>query len=197
MRSRGLKPKHLKALKLLSENKSVDEVSKLSGIGRRQLFGLVAGDEHQSGPVAHEFSEEYRKEIDELTKKTETKVKKLKDQIITIFGQWLVANIPDPKHIPEKDKKFTIDVLNALTKATPQINIGSLSYSKGLVGEDLANEFRRLTALARTAFDRGAVQPAESGEQGLLPPSSGTGNTTEEDQKASDVRPEPEAGTLS
>lgn len=196
MRSRGLKPKHLKALELLAEGKlSVEKVAELTKTDRSHLYRLIA-DDPVAGPVAHEFSEALKKKEDDIGKKTEGEIKQLKARIVTFLSDWFTHHVVDPKNIPQNTHKQVIEVLNALTKATPQINIGNLSYTTGLTGEDLSNEFRRLNALARSALNREPISSAEQGEQGLLSPSAEAGSVTEEDKEASDVRSESQAGDV-
>ena len=183
-----LKPKHLKALELLAENDARPaDVAKSCGMSVAHLYALMEG-KASAGPVAQEFSEEFRKEMDEINKRTEIRVKQLRDKIILKMTRWFDEVAKDAQNITEGKHKQIIDLLNALTKAAPTVSIGAISYSKGLTGEDLVNEFRRLNAIAKTVLDGGRVSGIGQAEPGLLPPSSGQGHTSPEESQARFIR---------
>ena len=196
MRSRGLNKKHLKALDLLQKTDlPIQEVAKQAGLNRQHLFDLIAGSE-KAGPVAQEFSAVYSKVVAEMDKRIALKSKTLRESLIGILSRWTEANCGGTNL--SKDKlKTVVDAVKALSSGQPTYNIGSVSYSKGLSGEDIVNEFRRLSALARSVLDGRRVSGLGKGRAGLLSPSSRRGDKVQEGAQAPSLLPESEAGTLS
>jgi AraC-like DNA-binding protein len=196
MRSRGLNKKHLKALDLLqTTDLPVQEVAKQAGLNRQHLFDLIAGSE-KAGPVAQEFNAMYSKVIEDMDKRIALKSKTLKENLIGVLGKWVDVNCTRANLSKDK-RKTVVDAVRALTQGQPTYNIGSLSYSKGLSGEDIVNEFRRLSALAQSALDGRRVSGVGEAGSGLLPASPGRRNKNEEGAKAPSLSAEPETGTLS
>jgi len=191
-----LKPKHLKALELLANNDmNFSEVAKQCGISRDHLGDLINGDP-KAGPISEEFAGRYKKIVDEITKRTEVKAKALREIIIQKLTDW-VKILPSMQNASISDRRTMVDIINALSKNTSMYHIDQVTYSRGLTGEDLINEFRRLTALAGAALDGGAVSSLIQRDAGLLSAPLGGGSEAEEDQETPPVYPESEAGTLS
>jgi len=195
MRSRGLNKKHLKALDLLkSTDLPIQEVAKQAGLNRQHLFDLIAGSE-KAGPVAQEFSSVYKKVIEDMDKRIALKSKTLRERLIGILDRWTEANC-NRANLSKDKRKTIVDAVKALTQGQPTYNIGSLSYSKGLSGEDIVNEFRRLSALAQSALDGGRVSSAREGRSGLLPASSRGRDKAQEGAEANLLSAESETGAI-
>lgn len=185
MRSRGLQPKHLKALELLAKNnKTVPEVAKECGMNSDTLYKLMVGAP-SARALGQDFSEAFNKVMDEIQKETDAGIKKLRHMIIKGLSTWAENRLLEPDKLTKDDRKQVVDILNALSKATPVISIGSLSYSRGLSPEDLTNDFKRLTALAESALDGRAVPSVKQGKQRVLLASIGAGDPAQEEQEAS------------
>ena len=74
------------------------------------------------------------------------------------------------KNKTPEDKKILSMYTNAIAKCKPATNIKNLSfsYTKGLDAEELMHEFKRLTTIAESSFDRRAVSEAPEGRAGAL-----------------------------
>jgi AraC-like DNA-binding protein len=195
MRSRGLNKKHLKALDLLkSTDLPIQEVAKQAGINRQHLFDLIAGSE-KAGPVAQEFSSVYKKVIEDMDKRISLKSKTLRERLIGILDRWTEANC-DRSNLSKDKRKTIVDAVKALTQGQPTYNIGSVSYSKGLSGEDIVNEFRRLGALAESALNGRGIPGLGEGRPGVLSLSSRARDKAQEGAETPSLLAEPEAGAI-
>jgi transposase-like protein len=177
LRSRGLNPKHLKALELLKQGKlSVTEVAKKSGMGQSQLYDLLVGDE-KAGPVAQEFSAIYNKVMEDADKRINAKQKELKDIVTSVLVRWSKEH--QNKKLTESEHKGFVNTAKVL-QTGPVYNIGSVSYSRGMNPEEMLNEFKRLRATAEGALDRRTVLNPTSEGAGILSAPTGRGVEAEE-----------------
>ena len=62
-----------------------------------------------------------------------------------------------------------VKINNSLAKSTPSVEIGEVSYHKGLTDRDLIHEFTRLKAIAQHAIDGKGVSSVGEAGQGTLP----------------------------
>ena len=185
-RSKGLQPKHLKALEMLANNDaSIASVAKDCGISRDHLYDLIAGEE-KAGPVAAEFRDKLQTATGKIEERTSLKIKQLKESAITKMIDW-VNSVKDGKSMSAMERRTMVEMLNSLNRSRATYNIGSLSYSKGMTGEDLLNEFRRLSALAQSALERRAVSGIAEGTAGLLSAPLGRRDKAEEGPEAGSV----------
>lgn len=167
----ALKPHHLKALELLKENAmSVTEVAKASSISPDHLYDLIEGNVSKAGNIAAEFSKEYEKIYKELGKRTQSKMRSLKDKLVDDLYAW-------NEHINKKgSSKLTMSevrtkksILAELNKAEEGVNIEQFHYHTGLAGEDLVNEFKRIKSAVELAAHGRRVPPTEQRGSGVLP----------------------------
>lgn len=194
LRSRGLNPKHLKALKLLKQGKlKVSEVAKQSGLAQSQLYDLLVGDEHAGG-VAKEFSALYQKAMDDADKRINAIQKELKETVAEVLTRWSKEH--KNKKLTEAEHKGFVNMAKVY-QTGPVYNIGSVSYSRGLTAEEMINEFKRLRAASEGALDRRTVLSTSGKGSGILSVSAGAGSQAEEGQEAADVSAESEAGSVS
>jgi AraC-like DNA-binding protein len=194
LRSRGLNPKHKKALELLQQgNLKISEVAKQSGLGTTQLYDLMVGDEHGGG-VAAEFSAVYQKAMDDADRRINAKQKELKETVAEVLDKWV--NEKKHKKLSVTDQKAFANIAKVY-QAGPVYNIGSVSYSRGLNPEEMLNEFKRLRAAAEGALDRRTVLSTSEEGSGILPVSLGRGSKAEKVKETPDVSAESEAGTVS
>jgi len=196
MRSRGLNKKHQKALELLkTTDLTVVDIARQSGISETHLRELLVGSEH-AGPVAAEFSTHYQKAKESTDKDSALATSLLRNLMLKRIAAWADLATKDPKKMTQVDVKHVIDILSVL-KQHPTYNIGSVSYSRGLSPEDMVNEFKRLSALAESALNRGRVPGPREGRPGVLPPPSRRGDKAQKSPETTSLPAEPEAGTLS
>jgi len=179
MRSRGLNRKHLKALSQLKAGLSVDKIAKTSGLKRSQLFNLIKGDE-AGGAVAQEFSEEVKRAEEEQDIKIKKIKKDLEEQVFSLIGEAIEIQ----KKAGKVDEKYLKEVGKLFKSGSTTWNVGPVSYSKGLTGEDLLNEYRRLVALADAALERRPVSDTSDSGTGVLPTPPGRRDQAQTDAEA-------------
>ena len=180
LRSRGLNPKHKKALELLKDGKlSISDVAKKSGISSDHLHDLLTGQE-KAGPVAQEFSAVYQKVMDDADKRINSKQKILKEQVFEVLTKWVAER--KTKKLNEIETKSFTNIAKVL-QTGPVYNIGSVSYSRGMNPEEMLNEFKRLRATAEGALDRRTVLNPTSEGAGILSAPTGRGVEAEEGQE--------------
>lgn len=177
--SAGLQPKHWKALELIEEGSvSLKEIAQACQIPLDTMYDLYEGDTKKTGEIGNLF----KSELDKITARNSAKVKHLvKDnQKLALYkiNEYLRATSkkkPTPELVEEMNS-----VLRSISKSMPSVEIGSLSISRGLSAEDLVNEFKRLSSVARFALDGGRVSGARAGRSGILPASSRRGDSVQE-----------------
>lgn len=163
-----LSPKHWKALELIEEGSlSLAEISESLGWATDTIYQLCEGNVERMGNVGALFKEELLKiqarhteRIKYLTKET----KSLGLRKMNEYLRSLTNRKADSKLVRE-----VLAVMNTLAKSTPNVEIGQFSYTKGLNPEDLVNEFRRLSSVAKSAFVGKGVSGSEQGEPGEIP----------------------------
>lgn len=161
-----LSPKHLEALELIKEGSlSYREIARKIGWGEDHLYDLIAGDTQKCGSSASLFMEEVDRIMAKRTKEIRDLTKVVQKNYLCAFQEHseLVKN---KKNRTEEDLKIAVSITNALAKSTPNVEIGSFTYARGLSAEDLISEFRRLKGLAA---DGGRVRLAEQGKPGKIP----------------------------
>jgi len=168
-----LQPKHFKVLELFEEGIfSIKEMAAACKIPLETLYDLFEGNSETQGTIAHLF----REELNKLSARNSVKIKHLtksnKVLAMAMIYDRLVELKKKKKLSPQNTQELT-KILNTLTKATPGVEIGSFSLTKGLSAEDLANEFKRLSSIARNASNGLGVQDSDPGESGDIPPAPG------------------------
>lgn len=176
-----LPEKYRKALSLIAEGKlSYRDIAKTCGINESNFYDLVEGTADNLGTIQEKFSKEFdaiNKQIDRDIRKYSKSCRK---KTLLLIDSYLSKH----KDIKKKDSntvKTLTAIANGLGKMTPNVEIGSFSYTKGLSPEDIYAEFTRLSGLAS---DRGTIQktsPAGTGEISLSPGSRGATPEVEED----------------
>jgi len=165
-----LSEKHWKMLGLIEQDKSRKEVAGALDVSEVYLGYLCVGNVEKGGAVATLFKTEYEKIMEKSRKETND----LLDSNLKL-GQRLMKGvfleIQNKKKVTDADKKILSLYTNAIAKCKPATNIKNLSfsYTKGLLPEELIHEFKRLTTIAESSFDRGAVPKAPEGRAGELP----------------------------
>lgn len=182
----SLKSKHKAALVLLGENRhTIKDIAKAVGMNHSYLNDIMHGKSN-TGNVGQEFSAEYRKIEQELDKRIRRNVKEALDLSSSELRKWL-QKIQAKRYKSEKELKLIKDIQMVLSKSRPHIEIGSLSYTKGLSAEDIFNEFKRLTGVARASLIRERVPIAESGRPGKVLVASGPGDTAQEEPEDTSI----------
>jgi hypothetical protein len=142
-----LTPKHWKALQMIEEGMlSFAEIAKIVGWKKGHLYALYEGNTSETGGVGDLFytevqkiSERNSKRIRDFTKDCKTlALRKMQEFLREHEGQKADAAL----------MREVTKIMNTLAKSTPNVEIGSFSYTRGLSAEDLVNEFRRLKGLA-------------------------------------------------
>ena len=171
-----LKTKHFKALELFEEGTlSLKEIAHAVGINISDFYDLVEGDTKSVGDTATLF----RAEIEKITKRSNAKIKVLVKDTKKIALQLLndrIRQLKSKSALTGPQRTEYMKALDTLSKVTPKVEIGSFAIHKGLSAEDLVNEFKRLSALARQSLNGGRVQSPQQGQPGTLPGSSAGGN---------------------
>lgn len=180
--AQGLQPHHFKALQLIEEgNLAMKEIAVACNFPYEVLNKLFNGNIAQQGDTATLFQTEVRK----ITVRNEAKVRTLlKDN-----NKLALAKINEYLRSIQKQKATKTlvlqlsKVLNALSKATPKVEINSISVYNNLTERDLGNEFKRLTAIAKHALDGKGVPCAGEGRSGILSLLTGEGDSVPEEQE--------------
>ena len=165
-----LNEKHLKALALLDKGGlSIKDIAKECGWKPDYLYELYEGDTSKAGSVASLFVAECRK----IDKKLTTRIKNLSKSNKTLAHKLInriLTDIASKKKRTEHDDKLVGTLMNCISKDSPSVEIGSVSYSytKGYTPEQLTHEFRRLQTLAGESSNRGAVSSTSEGGEGSL-----------------------------
>ncbi len=162
-----LSPKHWKALELFEEGTlSLKEIAKACHINQDVFYDLVEGDTSSQGETATLF----KSEIDKITTRSAAKIrvlvkdnKKLALQKMNDFLREVQT-----KKLTSPILKQVVSCANSLSKLTPSVSIGSISYTKGFTAEDLTYEFNRLSTLARNALESSGIPSiAKKRERGI------------------------------
>lgn len=175
--------KHRKALALIEQgNMTLVDIARAIGWKQDYLYDLYEGDVAKTSSVASVFSAECRK----IDKKRSQLLKDLAKSNKTLAHKQIsriLTDIQSKRRVSENDRKIVISAMNALAKATPNVEIGNVSYSytKGYTPEQLIYEFRRLKSLAEGTSDRRRVPKASKGRTGLLSDALGDGDETQEE----------------
>ena len=143
------------------------EIAESLGWSEETLYKLLEGNVAVLGNTGALFKEELLKiqsrhteRIRYLTKETKTLgLRKMNEYLRS-----LTKRKADSKLVRE-----VLSVMNTLSKSTPNVEIGQFSYTKGLNPEDLVNEFRRLSSVAKSAFVGKGVSGSQQGESGEIP----------------------------
>jgi transketolase len=168
-----LSTKQLHALELISaRNQSYRQIAKVIGWSEDYLSDLIAGDTQKCGSSALLFSEEVKKldaaqaaRIKELTKTT-------KEAILHKFEEFALEY--KSKKTNTKVRKEMVSIMNSIGKSTPNVEIGSFTYARGLSAEDLVSEFKRLRGLS---VNGSRISEPLQGEPGEIPSSEEPGST--------------------
>ena len=142
-----LPQKYQKALKFISEgNHSYKDIAKLCGINLSNFYDLIEGTADNLGTIQEKFTKELEVSRKQTDKEIRDLVKVNKKETQLLIQSWLI----DQKKLKKVDNKqmgTLVSVANALAKSTPNVEIGSFSYTRGLSVEDLYAEFTRLNGL--------------------------------------------------
>ena len=177
-----LQDKHWHALRLIEEgNLTLKQIASETGISTDTLYDLYEGNSEKQGAMADLFSSELRKiekKISDDVKKLCKSNKKHSNELI----ERALLQIKQRKTLKDEDIKLIALLNNSLAKSTPNVEIGSLSYTfaKGLTALELLHEFNRLKNIVDGASQRGAVQtPLARGSRAVCLP-LGPGSESEE-----------------
>jgi hypothetical protein len=178
--------KHLKALALIETGGlSLDSIAKECGWKPKTLYELYEGDVAHAGSVASLFKDAVKKIDEKQTHKIKEVTKKNKALANELINKLLVdlAERQANKNLNHDEKKLVATLMNCIAKASPKVEIGSVSYSytQGYTPEQLVYEFRRLQTLAGSASNRSAIQSPSEGGAGEIPEPSGDGSEDAEE----------------
>jgi hypothetical protein len=196
-----LTPKHWKALELLEENfLSHKEVAKAVGWSEAHLNDLINAQTSSTDKVGLLF----RVELEKINKRIEHRIRTRTRNIRNTGAFILETALDSEAQMIKKGKKVDKDmlnkacrVLNTLGKMGGRLvnNFYSHNYQftyKGFTPEDLTNEFKRLSALAKQSLDGTRVSGTSEGEPGGIPPVNRTGDTLSEVEEDTLLRPDTE-----
>lgn len=190
-----LKPNHVKALSLIRENKmSMKEIAAACKMSVDHLYDLQEGSP-KTGSYGQEFQREMQKIEKEISNRTKTRIKTLKDKLIEELDEWN-DSLPKGGKLTIKDFYAKRALLAELNKASAGVEIGEFHYHTGLEGADLVNEFKRVRSLVESAADGSGIPEAVARRSGILPVSPEDAATGTEEGQTSELPPEPEAGEI-
>ena len=179
--TKALPEKYSKALNLIKEgNFTYREIAKKCSITERTLYDLIEGN-YTDGPA---IQEKFTSALNDINKQRDKEIRDLlksnKKNTHILIQQWLT----DQKKLKKIDAKLmstVVAVANALAKSTPNVEIGSFTYQKGLSAEDLYAEFKRLRSLASDRRGVQATSPRGTGEVCVAPRSGVAASEESED----------------
>lgn len=162
--------KHIRCLELLKQNKhSVPTIATMVGFSKEHLYDLINGNPPTSS-MAQQFQAEYNKITKIIEDRTFHKMTKTRELIVNKLLTWVDSMKTTSVQSMSKQKhKQLVDALNALTKALPSVSVESTYEWTGLKGDDLVNEFHRITALARSIVERKRIPGPANGGTGQIP----------------------------
>ena len=173
-KNQALSEKHWKALQLIDEGKSsLKEIAKICDWSAAYMYDLYEGDTEKGGKIAELFQAEVRKLENKNVSRIKTLTKDNKQLALRMMNEFLRRKM-SMEYVSDDDTKLITTVFNALSKATPNVEIGSMSWSyvKGLTTEELVHEFNKLKSLAEGSSDSRGVSKAGSGSSRVLPSSA-------------------------
>jgi hypothetical protein len=170
-----LSPKHLQALELIKDgNHSYREIAGMVGFSEQHLYELIAGDTQSCGSSASLFAAEVDRITADRAKEIKTLSKVALKNCLCIFQEH-TEKIKNKKKRSEGDLKVAVSIVNAIGKSTPNVEIGSFTYARGLSAEDIVSEFKRLRGLSA---NRIGVSGLEQGKPGEIPGLEEPGSTS-------------------
>lgn len=182
--------KHWQALKMLEAgDMSKKDIAAKINVSPEYFSALINGDISKAGLIADLFKKEYSK----IASKREDNIKaavKENQEVCQAQMRRVLKELQGKKRLNHEEKKLLGLYNNSLNKSTPNVNIKNLSYSytTGMTPEELIHEFGRLKAIAEGSFERRAVQGAQQGGSGTIPPADERGSELAEDSQDSSVR---------
>jgi len=193
--SEGLSVKHWKALQLIEEGQvSLKEIAVACDMPYDSLMRLYEGNVEKMGNTAALFQSELQKITKRNSKKIRELVKDNKKLALVKMNDYLRA--AQSKKPTQAMMKEINGMLNSLAKSTPTVEIGSFSYTKGITDEDLKNEFKKFSAIARDALvGRGIYGSGPAASRGL-PGLIGESDSLSEEPEDSLLPTSPEAGDI-
>ena len=157
---------HWEALKLLATNDhTVKDVARLTKFNLDHLYDLCEGNVGKCGPVATAFSSEYHKIDKELSKKIK-KLTKLNKELVL---EMLNARLIKLKKSGKSDSKEMTSILNALNKATHNVEIDQLNQFNSMSPEEMVIEYKRLLSLGSREVKRKRIPESVSSGSGKVP----------------------------
>ena len=196
METKPLAPRYLKALELIEAgNHSYREIARLCTISEQSFYDLIEGSAKDNAGTQAKFSAALNEINRRRDKEIRDLVKKNKKTTHYLIDNWLTDQ-KRRKKVPGKLMPTLVSVANALAKSTPNVEIGSFSYTKGLSAEDIANEWQRLKGIARSGINRRGVRGLTEGRTGAGPLAEGAGDTAAEEPEDIVLRAEPETDPI-
>jgi hypothetical protein len=187
--------KYQKALDLIiSGALSYKDIATQCGFSADYLYQLVEGKEAnrtKNGKLFYESLQKYEKQRDKEIKDI---IKSNKKQCHMLINEYL-GQVAKKKGRIQHIGALT-GVANALSKSTPNVEIGSFSYTKGLSAEDITNEWKRLQGIGRGSANRSRISGLTPGGAGESPMAEGAGDTAPEESEDTILPAEREAGPL-
>lgn len=188
-----LEPKHFKALELIEENTlSIEEIAKSCKMSKNNLYDLIEGRE-TTGNTGVLFQVELEKVLKKIDRRIKTNSKKLRDTLHRKLEKW-AFELPDK--LEDSHIRRAVELLNSVHKALPHIEIGEIHYHKGLSQEDIVNEFKRLSAIARLTSDGITIQKSSQRGTREILESLGGGNQVPKEQEDTILPSDSETGGL-
>jgi predicted DNA-binding protein YlxM (UPF0122 family) len=177
MKTDVLPEKYRQAISLIEDGSySYKDIAANCGISEESLYDLIEGTKSNNANIQALFTAELDKVYKNMDKETKKLIKKNRKSIQILMDRWLC--MATKRKLDSSLMSTLTSVANAISKSTPNVEIGSFTYQKGLSPEDIYAEFRRLNGLAS---DRGAISGSSSGRTGEIPVASGSGTPVTEE----------------
>ena len=164
-----LPEKYRKALQLIEAgNHSYREIARLCVISEQSFYDLIEGNAKDNPNIQALFSAELSILQKRRDKEIRDLIKKNKKTTHYLIDNWLTDQ-KRRKKVSNSLMPMIVSVANAISKFTPNVEIGSFVYQKGLSPEDIYGEFKRLTSIASHGGAVPGATPGGTGEISLSP----------------------------
>lgn len=162
----ALPEKYCKAIALIEQGKlTYRDIAQKCGISVSNFYDLIEGNYKKQGTLQQKFTEK----LEEVNKRRDKEIRNLskncRKKTLYLIDDYLTKHNGVGKNDTSLVSSLT-SIANCLAKVTPNVEIGSFTFQKGLSPEDIYAEFKRLTGIAS---DRGAVHGAPAGGTGEIP----------------------------
>lgn len=182
-KSAGMAEKHYKAIKMLVEaESSTEQIAKSCGISTDYLYDLIEGSP-KAAPLSYLFKSELQKQLSQSHKDLHKLTKECKKIAIELLKDRVI----EIKKLKKRPTKELVSIVNALNKATPNVEIGQFNQFNQMTPQELSVEYRRLISLGTGKVVGRAIPDSPKGTPRTLSDALSARHRLIEESEDSDV----------